>query len=67
VLVLAACDSVGVRRPVRALRNPGETCYDEDKHKAPALPHIHPLSLQDAGDAGDAGVPIIPAIMTLPQ
>ena len=30
-------------------RNLGESDGNEDKHKAPALPHIHPLSLQDGG------------------
>ena len=28
---------------------PGESHADEDKHKAPTLPHILPLSLQDEG------------------
>ena len=28
---------------------PGESRCDEDKHKAPTLPHIRPLSLQDGG------------------
>jgi len=32
-----------------ASRNPGESSRNEDKHKAPALPHIRPLSLQDGG------------------
>ncbi len=29
------------------LRNPDESRCDEDKHKAPTLPLIHSLSLQD--------------------
>src|SRR5260370_23647257 len=28
---------------------PTESPCDEDKHKAPTHPHIHPLSLQDGG------------------
>ena len=28
---------------------PGKSRCDEDKHKAPTLPHIRPLSLQDGG------------------
>ena len=32
-------------------RTPTESRCHEDKHKAPTLPNIHPLSLQDAGDA----------------
>ncbi len=32
---------------------PTEAQSYEDKHKAPSLPLIHPLSLQDAGGAGD--------------
>ena len=27
-----------------------EACGGQDKHKAPSLPHIHPLSLQDGAD-----------------
>ncbi len=42
----------------RGSRNPDETCCHEDKHKAPTLPRILPLSLQEAGDAG---VPVITA------
>ena len=30
-------------------RNPDEACGEQDRHKAPALPLIHPLSLQDCG------------------
>ena len=30
-----------------ASRNPGKSCCHEDKHKAPTLPLIRPLSLQD--------------------
>jgi hypothetical protein len=55
-----------------ASRNPDETSYDEDKHKAHTLPCIHPLSLQDESrrflllphsvvkhhqDGGDTSVP----------
>jgi len=29
--------------------NPDESYCDEDRHKAPAQPHIHPLSLQGGG------------------
>jgi hypothetical protein len=33
--------------------NPNGSCCEEDKHKAPTLPHIRPLSLQD----GDTRIP----------
>ena len=33
-----------------ACRNPDESCCEEDKHKAPTQPRIHPLSLQDGAD-----------------
>jgi len=33
-----------------ASRNPGESDGEEDKHKAPTQPRIHPLSLQDRAD-----------------
>jgi len=36
-----------------ASRNPNESKSDQDKHKAPTLPHIRPLSLQD----GDTRIP----------
>jgi len=29
--------------------NPDESCCNEDKHKAPTLPRIHPLSLHENG------------------
>src|SRR5229473_7409494 len=32
-----------------ASRNPDHSSCHEDKHKAPTLLHVHPLSLQDAG------------------
>jgi len=43
VLVLVGGTSFG-----QASKNLHETCCDEDKHKAPTHPVIHPLSLQDA-------------------
>ena len=36
-----------------ASRNPNASKSEEDKHKAPTLPHIRPLSLQD----GDTRIP----------
>src|SRR5216683_7851190 len=32
-----------------ASRNPDHSSCQQDKHKAPTLLHVHPLSLQDAG------------------
>ena len=32
-----------------ASRNPNESFGEKDKHKAPALPLVHPLSLQYRG------------------
>ena len=34
-----------------ASRNPNQSQCHEDKHKAPTLLHIRPLSLQDGGDS----------------
>jgi len=31
------------------MKSPEESRCHEDKHKAPTLHHIHPLSLQDEG------------------
>src|SRR5713101_6711733 len=68
--VLAAQGPVGTRGGVEWMRRPcacprwGATCLlhavptgarcHQDKHKAPTLPHIRPLSLQD----GDTRIPI---------
>jgi hypothetical protein len=41
-LSLCGCDP-------RASRNPDESYGEEDRHKAPTHPHIHPLSLQTGG------------------
>ena|SRR5258706_7642371 len=37
--------------------NPNESCCDEDRHKAPTLPFIHPLSLQDGGERTFSVIP----------
>jgi len=39
--------SSGSRHLVGSEQNPTEASCDQDKHKAPSLPRIHPLSLQD--------------------
>jgi len=44
-----ACPRGGLRHLVGSEQHPTEAHCDQDKHKAPSLPHIHPLSLQDAG------------------
>jgi hypothetical protein len=44
----ALCLSSSERDPL-ALRNPHKSYGREDGHKAPTLPHIRPLSLQDEG------------------
>ena len=41
----AGCDPSASRIPI-------ESCCDEDRHKAPTRPLIHPLSLQDEGTDG---------------
>src|SRR5579859_165723 len=45
-----------------ALQNPTESYGNEDRHKAPALPHVRPLSLQNRGCivaiAGLLGLPL---------
>jgi hypothetical protein len=41
---------VGGRRPVRVSQSPHEAWGDQDRHEAPTLPRIDPLSLQDAGE-----------------
>ncbi len=41
-------------------RNPDHSSCQQDKHEAPTLLRVHPLSLQDAGDAS---VPM--GVMTL--
>ena len=49
-----------------ALQNPGESCGEEDRHKAPALPRINPLSLQDgSGVSLEGGDPIATAAQEL--
>ena len=37
---------VGGRHLARHSQNPTESSYDQDRHKAPAHPHVRPLSLQ---------------------
>jgi len=45
-----------VRMRAVCLTKADESCGEEDRHKAPTLPHIHPLSLQD----GNALAPVEP-------